>query len=254
MSKTFNSLRLTSLKSVQQSVNHAFFSPSVKSKGEALEEIKKLIDFVNAIEVEQPKVAKPKASKKPSVKKPKASPKKPKASVPSLKPKASEPTKSRIDLIEDKIDKLASVVEAFVQPKVEGTVKPKASKASKKPKSKKKPKASKSSPSERVADRQEIASYGSKKDGKIAKKYSPKVSSVAEGKKAVAEMGATNVARKQSKIDAKAKALSIKILPNESVEDAIRRNKIERQKAAEAALIQEFEASLQTEGQMAMPF
>jgi hypothetical protein len=183
-----------------------------------LKDIQSLVDFVNEIEVPKPKAkAKPKASSQPKVE------------------------DNRLVALEEKMERILEAL-ASSQPKVES--KPK---ASPKPKvsTRKKPKAStKASPSERVADQQEKASYGVRKDGFVKKQTQPKVADVTEGQKSVREMEHLNKARKQAKLDSKAKTLGITLLDGESPQDAIRRMKIEREHQAKLAEIKAIEDSL----------
>lgn len=226
MAKPSNQLRLEALKASQQTVNQAFFTPSECNKAKALEAVGQLLNFVQSLPSEKPTVSEPVAQ-----------------------PKVED---NRLALLEEKFNKLLEAL-ASGQPKVEP--KPKASpKPKPKASTRRKPKASvKASPTERVADQQEKASYGSRKQPKVVKRSEPIQSTIEEGKKAVSDMASALAERAEVKKAALAAKRGVKLLDGESPEDAIRRMKLEAELAAKAAMLAEFEASLQS-GQFSFDF
>lgn len=223
--------RVQLLQAVTKSVNKVAFNPSKARKDEALKAIDSLRDFVVA-------QSKPKAK---------------------AKPKASEP--KAIDLVEkltksDVVALLTKLMELDGSSEEEpSNPQPKAVKKSK-PKAKRKAKSSsrKRTPSEMVADSDEMKQQP-KAVGPIAK-GKKKTASVAEAKDKVASLGKRNAAAKAAKVAQQVEVSNgFQRLSDESPEDAIRRRAIEdaKRKALEAELLADFNADEVT-GQIELNF
>ena len=225
--------RVKLLQAVTKSVNKVAFNPSKARKDEALKAIDSLRDFVVA-------QSKPKAKAKPKASEPKAQP------SPSVSP---EELAQYVAMLEA----LAPIIGLKVQGSSEPQ--PKAVKKSK-PKAKRKAKASsrKRTPSEMVADSDEIKAQP-KAVGPIAK-GKKKTASVADAKEKVASLGKRNAEAKASKVAQQVEVNNgFQRLSDESPEDAIRRRAIEdaKREALEAALLADFNSDEVT-GQIELNF
>ena len=236
MAKANQPNRVELLQAVTKSVNKVAFNPSKARKDEALKAIDSLREFVE-------KQSKPKASK----------------------PKVQTFRKEggvKLDLMtSEEAMELAKQLLSYADSKEssEEEPKPKA-----KPKSKSKPKASKRkakksssrkrTPSEMVADSDEMKQQP-KAVGPIAK-GKKKTASVAEARKAVNSLGKRNAEAKASKVAQQAEvAKGFQRLKDESPEDAVRRHLIEdaKREALEATLLEGFDSNEVT-GQIELNF
>ena len=232
MAKANQPNRVELLQAVTKSVNKVAFNPSKARKTEAIEAINDLWNYVR--DLEQPK---PKAKRK--------------ASKPKAKPEAStEMTQEHL---------LEMFAEFIKQQQVVEEPKPK---AKSKPKAKRKAKSStrKQTPSEMVADSDEMKRQP-KAVGPIAK-GKKKTANVVESAEKVESLGKRNTAAKAAKV-AQKKQHGVSI-PNdcafslnegESPQDAVRRRAIEdaKRKALEATLLADFNSDEVT-GQIELNF
>jgi len=227
--------RVQLLQAVTKSVNKVAFNPTKGRKDEALEAIDALRSFVVA--QSKPKAAKPKASK------PKVQP----STSPSVSP---EELAQYVAMLEA----LAPIIGLKVQEAPKPKSKPKAKRKAKKATS------TKRTPSEIVADSDEMKQQP-KEVGPITKSKR-KTASVPKAKKAVNSLGKRNTAAKAAKV-AQKKQHGVSI-PNdcafslnegESPQDAVRRRAIEdeKRKALEAELLASINTD-ETTGQIELNF
>lgn len=236
MAKAKQSNRVQLLQAVTKSVNKVAFNPTKGRKTEAIEAINDLWNYVR--DLEQPK---PKAKRK----------------VQTFRKEV------KLDLMtSEEVRELAKQLVSYADSKESSSDKPKP-KAKSKPKAKRKAKkatSTKRTPSQIVADSDEMKQQP-KEVGPITKSKR-KTASVPKAKKAVASLGKRNTAAKAAKV-AQKKQHNVSI-PNdcafslnegESPQDAIRRQAI--QQAKREALEAELLASINTDettGQIELNF
>ena len=235
MAKANQPNRVELLQAVTKSVNKVAFNPSKARKDEALKAIDSLREFVE-------KQSKPKASK----------------------PKVQTFRKEggvKLDLMtSEEVRELAKQLVSYADSKESSSDEPK---PKAKPKSKSKPKAKrkakksssrKRTPSEMVADSDEMKQQP-KAVGPIAK-GKKKTANVVESAEKVASLGKRNAAAKAAKLAQQAEvAKGFQRLKDESPEDAVRRRLIEdaKREALEATLLEGFDSNEVT-GQIELNF
>ena len=206
--------RVELLQAVTKSVNKVAFNPSKARKDEAFKTIDALRAFVE------------------SQSKPKAKP----------KAKASTP-KAKVEI--DQSHLLEMFAEFMKQQQVveEAPKKPKATKKPKAKASKRKAKPTKRTPSEIVADSDEMKSR--KREVGVISKADKKTANVSEAAEKVASLGRHNADAKASKSVSEAEIhTDFRRLKDESPEDAIRRlNELRKRKALEASLLESFDSN-----------
>ena len=234
MAKANQPNRVELLQAVTKSVNKVAFNPSKARKDEALKAIDSLREFVE-------KQSKPKASK----------------------PKVQTFRKEggvKLDLMtSEEVRELAKQLVSYADSKESSSdePKPKAKPKSKsKPKAKRKAKSStrKRTPSEMVADSDEMKQQP-KAVGPIAK-GKKKTANVVESAEKVASLGKRNAAAKAAKLAQQAEvAKGFQRLKDERPEDAVRRRLIEdaKREALEATLLEGFDSNEVT-GQIELNF
>jgi len=204
-----NQLRVELLQAVTKSVNKVSFNPSKARKDEAFKAIDSLREYVE--KQSKPKVSKPKVSK----------------------PKA----KAEVDQ-----NHLLEMFAEFMRQQQVVEESPKKPKATKKPKakaSKRKAKPTKRTPSEIVADSDEMKSR--KREVGVISKADKKTANVSEAAEKVASLGRHNADAKASKSVSKAELTTeFRRLKDESPEDAVRRlNELRKRAQLEAELLAE---------------
>lgn len=204
-----NQLRVELLQAVTKSVNKVAFNPSKARKDEAFKAIDSLREYVE--KQSKPKVSKPKVSK----------------------PKA----KAEVDQ-----NHLLEMFAEFMRQQQVVEESPKKPKATKKPKakaSKRKAKPTKRTPSEIVADSDEMKSR--KREVGVISKADKKTANVSEAAEKVASLGRHNADAKASKSVSKAELTTeFRRLKDESPEDAVRRlNELRKRAQLEAELLAE---------------
>ena len=235
MAKANQPNRVELLQAVTKSVNKVAFNPSKARKDEALKAIDSLREFVE-------KQSKPKASK-PKVK--------------SFRKEGGV----KLDLMtSEEVRELAKQLVSYADSKESSSDEPK---PKAKPKSKSKPKAKrkakksssrKRTPSEMVADSDEMKQQP-KAVGPIAK-GKKKTANVVESAEKVASLGKRNAAAKAAKLAQQAEvAKGFQRLKDERPEDAVRRRLIEdaKREALEATLLEGFDSNEVT-GQIELNF
>jgi hypothetical protein len=218
-----NQLRVELLQAVTKSVNKVSFNPSKARKDEAFKAIDSLREFVE-------KQSKPKPKSKPKAK----------TGWDSLPdhPKASKPkAKAEVDQ-----NHLLEMFAEFMRQQQVVEESPKKPKATKKPKakaSKRKAKPTKRTPSEIVADSDEMKSR--KREVGVISKADKKTANVSEAAEKVASLGRHNADAKASKSVTKAELTTeFRRLKDESPEDAVRRlNELRKRAQLEAELLAE---------------
>jgi hypothetical protein len=205
-----NQLRVELLQAVTKSVNKVSFNPSKARKDEAFKAIDSLREYVE--KQSKPKVSKPKAKPEPKA-------------------------KAEVDQ-----NHLLEMFAEFMRQQQVVEESPKKPKATKKPKakaSKRKAKPTKRTPSEIVADSDEMKSR--KIEVGVISKADKKTANVSEAAEKVASLGRHNADAKASKSVTKAELTTeFRRLKDESPEDAVRRlNELRKRAQLEAELLAE---------------
>lgn len=181
MNEVHNTNRINLLKEVKTTVNTLFFAPSEQRRKEALASLEALVSFVEAVELPQPKVAKPKVAK-PAAKAAKPTAKAVAKKQPT-KPKASAQPKAEgmYELFQQFLAEQGITITETSAPS-EQVAEPKA----KRPVTPRKPKASKPTKTRRPSRNEKLEAQAQKLSLKAAEvraaKNAPKEQVVCDGK------------------------------------------------------------------------